>query len=134
MLQCGAVRNQCLRPLLRVYWALFNLLQCVAVCCSVLQYVVAVCCSVLQCVAVCSSVLQRVAVCCSVLQCVAVCCSVHSISEALFENAMYSFTCDIWLFYMRDRSLLLMTQVYFTHDMGLVFGLNVQNLSSKLTH
>jgi len=72
-------------------------LQCVAVCCSVLQYV-AVCCvavcdkrtkfhlrfiterslirySVLQCVAVCCSVLQCVAVCCSVLQCVAVCCS-----------------------------------------------------------
>ena len=45
------------------------------------------CCSVLQCVAVCCSVLlesvqgdlrriQCVAVCCSVLQCVAVCCSV----------------------------------------------------------
>ena len=48
---------------------------CVAVCCSVLQFV-AVCCSVLQCVAVCCSVLQCVAVCCSVLQCVAVCCSV----------------------------------------------------------
>ena len=31
----------------------------------------------LQCVAVCCSVLQCVAVCCSVLQCVAVCCSVH---------------------------------------------------------
>ena len=37
-----------------------QLLQCVAVCCSVLQ-----------CVALCCSVLQRVAVCCSVLQCVA---------------------------------------------------------------
>jgi len=49
--------------------------QCVAVCCNVLQYV-AVCCSVLQCVAVCCSVLQCVAVCCSVLQCVAVCFSV----------------------------------------------------------
>jgi len=45
--------------------------QCVAVCCSVLQRG-AVCCSVLQCVAVCWSVLQCVAVCCSVLQCVAV--------------------------------------------------------------
>jgi len=61
-----------------------------AVCCSVVQCV-AVCCSVLytygmqargtkqyelhavQCVAVCCSVLQCVAVCCSVLQCVAVC-------------------------------------------------------------
>jgi len=38
-------------------------MQCVAVCCSVLQRF-AVCCSALQCVAVCCSVLQRVAVCC----------------------------------------------------------------------
>ena len=45
---------------------------CVAVCCSMLQYV-AVCCSMLQYVAVCCSMLQYVAVCCSVLQCVAVC-------------------------------------------------------------
>jgi len=82
------------------------LLQCVAVCCSVLQCVAVwfevdlMCCSsVLQCVAVCcsvvcgrsnsspsflnqsdlcivKSVLQCVAVCCSVLQCVAVCYSV----------------------------------------------------------
>ena len=58
-------------------------MQCVAVCCSVLQRV-AVCCRVLQCVAVwlkvcaeevCCSMLQCVAVCCSVLHCVAVCCS-----------------------------------------------------------
>ena len=34
----------------------------------------------LQCVAVCCSVLQRVAVCCGVLQCAAVCCSVHDVS------------------------------------------------------
>jgi len=46
------------------------LLQCVAVCCSVLKCV-AVCCKVLQDVAVCCSVLQCVAVCCGVLQCVA---------------------------------------------------------------
>ena len=81
------------------------MLQCVAVCCSVLQcvakvmtcmeffhvYIRAVCCSVLQCVAVCCSVLKCVAVCCKgndthgvssyihthcVLQCVAGCCSV----------------------------------------------------------
>jgi len=58
-----------------------SVLQCVAVCCSVLQRVtdggVRLChmcartllhCSVLQCVAVCCSVLQFVAVCCSVLQ------------------------------------------------------------------
>jgi len=43
-------------------------IQCVAVCCSVLQYV-AVHCNVLQCVAVCCSVLQCVAVRCSALQC-----------------------------------------------------------------
>jgi len=43
-------------------------LQCVAVCRSVMQCV-AVCCSALQCVAVCCSMLQRDAVCCSVLQC-----------------------------------------------------------------
>jgi len=71
------------------------MLQCIAVCCSVLQcdllrsplnnvpgfkslQCVAVCCSVLQCVAVCCRVLQCDAVCCSVLQCVAVCCSVIS--------------------------------------------------------
>ena len=51
------------------------MLQCAAVCCSVLQCA-AVCCSVLQCAAVCCSVLQCAAVCCSVLQCAAVCCSV----------------------------------------------------------
>ena len=42
--------------------------RCVAVCCSVLS-----CCSVLQYVAVCCSGLQCVAVCCCVLLCVAVC-------------------------------------------------------------
>jgi len=69
-------------------------LQCVAVCCSVLQrfdmclfkvMCVAVRCSVLQCVAVCCSVSVEGKIaasvgsgveCCSVLQCVAVCCSV----------------------------------------------------------
>jgi len=45
------------------------MLQCVAVCCSMLQIPrPQVCCSVLQYVAVCCSVLQCVAVCCSVLQ------------------------------------------------------------------
>jgi len=51
------------------------MMQCVAVCGSVLQYI-AVCCSLVQCVAVCGSVLQYVAVCCSLVQCVAVCCIV----------------------------------------------------------
>jgi len=72
-------------------------LQCVAVCCSVLQCVAVhevmqhrhhnayciechthwthICCSVLQCVVVCCSVLQCVAVRHIVLQCAAVCCS-----------------------------------------------------------
>ena len=75
------------------------MLQCVAVCYSVLQHVavycfryslfwrvhhsvyprsaalkcVVVCCSVLQCVVVCCSALQCITVCCSVLQCVAAC-------------------------------------------------------------
>jgi len=69
------------------------MLQCVAVCCSLLKktksslpshcvasesiraccIVTTVRCSVLQCVAVCCSVLQCVAVCCSVLQFIAVC-------------------------------------------------------------
>ena len=67
-------------------------LQCNAVCCSVLQFVTrlscsyhkrggycvwcSVCCSLFQFVAVYFSVLHFVSVCCSVLQCVAVCCSV----------------------------------------------------------
>jgi len=64
MLQCVAGRNA--RKSIGV-------LQCVAVCCSVLQGRVDLIFSSLW---VCSSVLQCVAVCCSVLQCVAVCCSV----------------------------------------------------------
>ena len=55
--------------------SLHCLLQCVAVCCNVVQHG-AVWCSVMQCVAVRCSVVQRVAVCCSVLQCGAACCSV----------------------------------------------------------
>jgi len=77
-----------------------DVLQYVAVCCSMLQYV-ALCCSALWCAAVCCSVLQCTsapplyvtvpdtqtyislicvlqcgALCCSVLRCVAVCCGV----------------------------------------------------------
>ena len=47
-------------------------MQCVAVCCSVLQGA-AGCCSMLKCVAVCCGVLQGAAVCSSVFYCVAVC-------------------------------------------------------------
>ena len=99
----------------------WSVMQCAAVCCSVLQCergmshmnescrchiwmshvdvayewvmeCVAVCCSVLQRVAVCYSVLQCAAVCCSVLQCVAVCCSVNE-------------GCHIW-----------MSHVHITHE------------------
>ena len=77
VLQCVAV---CCSILLQCVTVCCSVLQCVAVCCSVLQVSMAIirllCCSVLQCVAVCYSVLQCVAVRCSVLQCVAVCCSV----------------------------------------------------------
>ena len=79
MLQCGAL------------WC--NVVQCVAVCCSVLQHMNtshvarlleavtyvqcgAVRCSALPCVAMCCRVSQCVAVCRSVSQCVAVCRSV----------------------------------------------------------
>ena len=44
----------------------------------------------LQCVAVCYSVLQCVTVCCSVLQCVAVCCSVLHCVETAFVEAILS--------------------------------------------
>jgi len=51
-------------------------LQCVAVCCSVLQCVACVEVREWSKSLTCRfSVLQRVAVCCSVLQCVAECCS-----------------------------------------------------------
>jgi len=65
-----------------------SVLQCVAVCCGVFQYVAVccleswpryhgslantcMCCTVLQCVAVCCNVLQCVAMCFSMMQCVA---------------------------------------------------------------
>ena len=67
-----------------------SVLQCVGVCCSVLQrtcqhaiddagifgWLRALQCAIVECVAVCCSVLQCVTVCCRVLQCVAVRCSV----------------------------------------------------------
>jgi len=85
-------------------------LQCFAVCCSVLQCVsnmnkshmnefgrvgvnkwtsvvqcVVVCCSVLQCVAVCHSVLQCGAVCSSMMQCVAMSCNVLQCCHNTYE-------------------------------------------------
>jgi len=77
--ECGVLQCDVLR-----------VLQCVAVCCCVLQLALSVvCCSVLQVVAFCCSVLPCGAVCCrvlqyvaggtqcGVLQCVALCCRWH---------------------------------------------------------
>jgi len=89
------------------------LLQCVAVCCSVLQHTAgsclvvarilqwlvllqcdAVCCSVWQCAAVCCCVLQCVAVCCNVLQSVAVCCCAARTCRMAFQtNALVMRVC-----------------------------------------
>ena len=55
------------------------MLKCVAVRCSVLQYVAGVktvCCSILQCIAEHVGSMDGFTVCCSMLQYVAVCCSV----------------------------------------------------------
>ena len=70
----------------------YELRHCVAVCCSVLQWV-AVCCSVLQCVAVCCSVLQCVAVCCSMLQRVTASCSVAVWAPCMALWALLSMSC-----------------------------------------
>ena len=46
--------------------------------------------TVMQCVAVCCSVLQCVAVCCSVLQCVSLCCSVLRCFALQFQGVQAS--------------------------------------------
>jgi len=66
VLQCDAVCRSVLQCV--TMSQCYRVLQRVAVCCNVLHYV--------QCDAVCCSVLQYVAVRCSMLQCVAVCRSV----------------------------------------------------------
>jgi hypothetical protein len=59
------------------------------------------CCSVLQCLAVCYSVLHYVAVCCNVLQCVAaVCCSVLQCEQHVPLSQV------TWRIHMRDMSWL----------------------------
>jgi len=63
MLSCMSSRMLCFE----------NVLQCVAVCCSVLQCVAVIMHIMFRkCVAVCCGVLRCVAVCCGVLRCVAV--------------------------------------------------------------
>jgi len=92
VLPCVAVYRRRLLTL-RGFFASCSVLQCVAVCCSMLQYVavlpcVAVCCRRLidfalqsqhtatNCITLQRSALQCDTVCCNVLQCVAMCCSV----------------------------------------------------------
>ena len=62
-----------------------GMLQCVAVCCSVLQHVAARC-SALQCIVVRHSVLCYFAVCCNVLQCVAIFVSVLYCATDQFKS------------------------------------------------
>jgi len=65
-----------------------RVLQCGAMCCSLVQCV-AVWCKVLQRGAMCCSVVQCVAACCSVLQCGAVWCSVVQCGAMLCMNTRY---------------------------------------------
>ena len=89
MLQCGALCCSVLK-----FFAVYD-----AVCCSVVQSVacVAVCCSVLQWVAVGCSGLQWVAVGCSVLQCVVVINDVHTRHLCKMEDYICAHTtCAKW--------------------------------------
>ena len=92
---CGG--RKCINP--KPYMYIYIYMQCVAVCCSVLQWVV-VCCSVqlklrsllrmglsFICVAVFRPAVQSVPECCSVLQCVAVCCSMSQ-RIAVYSRAL----------------------------------------------
>ena len=104
--------------------------SCVAVCCSVLQYLlqcVAVCCSicssVLQCVAV--SVAVCCSICCSVLQyllqCVAVCCSVlqyllQCVAVSPFMQASFVDVC---------RALLQRQRAFFAETQGDFVEINI---------
>jgi len=76
-----------------------SMLQYVAVCCSMLQYV-AVCYSMLQSVAVYCSMLQYVAVCCSMLQHVTVCCSMLQYVTVCCSMLQYVTICYSMLQYV----------------------------------
>jgi len=78
-------------------------IECVAVCCSVLQCV-AVCCRVSQCVTVCCSVLQCIPVCCSVLQCV------YTLDCTHVYFARYD--THIYMSHLKDMCV---TQIHVTH-------------------
>jgi len=78
VLQCNAVFCNVSLRVTVCYNVLYRVVHrdCVAVCCSMLQFVAVwhlvssqhMHCDMLQCVLVCCNVLQRIAVCCSVLQ------------------------------------------------------------------
>jgi len=83
----------CLHGCVRVCWGhgITGTSECVAVCCSVLQYV-AVCCNVLQYFAVfCSA-----ALCCSVLRCVAV---LHCVAVCCRHTCICIFACSTAILY-----------------------------------
>jgi len=105
-------------------------LQCVAVCCSVVQRV-AVCCRALQCVAVCCSLLQCVTVCCSVLQCVAV--SSVYIGLHVFTNMNSSHSSLLWLGRVTGFYILKKKESY-THTRTLYFLLILWTHALKRFH
>jgi len=100
-------------------------LQCVAMCCSVLLHVwcdvfgcVAVCCNMLQCVAVCCGVLQSVAVCCRVLQCGEWMCDVMYLDvwyDLLISVWHDSFIFVTWLIHLGDMAHSSWRHYSFTH-------------------
>jgi len=106
LLQCVALCWSVLKCSAVYYGVLYHdtvCRKCVAVCCSVLQFVVlgVMKCShtnverysELQCVAVCCSALQCVALCCSVLRCVAMCCNILSCSVMFCCVLLYVVVC-----------------------------------------
>ena len=66
----GLIDNRCEGDGIFLRIRIVHIIECVAVCCRVLQFV-----------AGCCSVLQGVAVCCRVLQCVAGCCSRYTVLD-----------------------------------------------------
>jgi len=125
VLQCASVRVQWHWRSSYLDMHIYCVLQCVAVCCSVLQRVavrvagilalttrgqvhmlcVAVCCNVLQSVAVCCSLSQSVAVCCSLLQCV--------LQRHRRSSHMYTYMCCVLQSVAVCCSLLQSAAVYY---------------------
>jgi len=131
------------------------MLQCVAVCCSVLQcaslliflhtlFHISLCyyrppttspsitrTSLWQCVAVCCCVLQCVVVCCSVLQCVAVCCSVLQCVAVCHSVLQCVAVCCSVLHY---ASLLVILHIICTHPFVIVHHLPPPSLFAAVVN